>query len=432
MTPRRLVVVSHRGYKDSRSDARTQSALLPFGCTGIQRPENSGSIGEPKLVNILNPEDLLASSRVVQGEMVMPRRLWHAKTAYTTRFLAQRLANSLDGFFLSDGAAAPGSGDIVLASVVRVGQHPKLESPASRRQALYVGDEILVAYGNRYAPDQFLAKVPPTLDQCQLIAAGGVAGQVIGQHALMGAATELAPIGLLADDSGVLNLSRLAPHQLDATPFDASSPMHPRRRPPVLAVLGTSMNSGKTTVMSCLIKGLSAAGLIVSAGKATGTGSGNDPGMFADAGAAKVLDFTDFGVPTTFQLDHDRVRALFTGMVNALTDSNTDVIVLEVADGVYQGETRLLLADPVFRTIVDRVLFTAVDALGATAGLQLLRAADLRVAAVSGLLTSSPLAVQEASAAIDAPVLGTLSLCTPSVAVGMLPRSGEEPPASST
>jgi hypothetical protein len=356
----------------------------------------------------------------------MPRRLAHAKKAYTTRFLAQRLANSLDGFFLSDGAVAPDSGDIVLAKVLMIGQHRRLESPASRRQALYIDDEILVAYGNRYAPDQFLAKVPLALDQCQLIAAGGVAGQVIAQHASMGPATEIAPIGLLADDSGILNLSRLAPHQLDTTRSDASLRMLPRRRPPVIAVLGTSMNSGKTTTMSCLIKGLSAAGLTVSAGKATGTGSGNDTGMFVDAGAAKVLDFTDFGFPTTFQLDHSRVRAVFTGMVRALTDSNTDVILLEIADGVYQGETRLLLADPVFQTVVDRVIFTASDALGATAGLQVLRAADLRVAAVSGVLTSSPLAVQEASAAIDAPVLGTLSLCTPSVAVGLLPRSGDE------
>jgi hypothetical protein len=119
-------------------------------------------------------------------------------------------------------------------------------------------------------------------------------------------------------------------------------------------------------------------------------------------------------------------------MVSALTDSTTDVIVLEIADGVYQGETRLLLADPAFQTVVDRVIFTASDALGATAGLQLLRAANLRVAAVSGVLTSSPLAVQEASAAIDAPVLGTLSLCEPSVAVALLPDRGEKRTAAST
>lgn len=388
------------------------------------------------MAHTLNPEDLRTgllgqAGSTVRRELLMPRRLAHAKKAYTTRFLAQRLATSLDGFFLADGAVSPDPGDVVLARVSRIGQHTKLESPVSRRQALYIGDEILVAYGNRYAPDQFLAKVPSTLDQCQLIAAGGVAGQVIAQHASMGPATEIAPIGLLADDVGIVSLSRLAPHGLNTPPSDPPSRMLPRRRPPVVAVVGTSMNSGKTTAMSYLIKGLSAAGLVVSAGKATGTGSGNDAGMFVDAGAVKVLDFTDFGVPTTFELEHARVRAVFSGIVNALTDSNTDVIVLEIADGLYQGETRRLLADPAFHSVVDRVIFTANDALGATAGLQLLRLTGLRVAAVSGVLTSSPLAMEEASAAIDAPIIGTLTLCVPSVAAGLLPEHRTEQNAAS-
>jgi hypothetical protein len=36
---------------------------------------------------------------------------------------------------------------------------------------LFVGDEILVAYGHRYAPAQFLAEVPPDLGGCHLNAA---------------------------------------------------------------------------------------------------------------------------------------------------------------------------------------------------------------------------------------------------------------------
>jgi hypothetical protein len=191
------------------------------------------------------------------------------------------------------------------------------------------------------------------------------------------------------------------------------------------------MNSGKSTALSCLVRGLSEAGLIVSAGKATGTGSGNDPGMFVDAGAVKVLDFTDFGYPTTFQLHHGRVRALFSDLVTALTGSSPDVVVVEIADGVYQGETRALLADPVFQAAVDRVIFAAADALGAIAGLQVLHDACIDVAAVTGVLTSSPLAVREAAAATGVPVLNTGSLCEPGVALDLLPQSVREPAAVS-
>jgi hypothetical protein len=192
------------------------------------------------------------------------------------------------------------------------------------------------------------------------------------------------------------------------------------------------MNSGKSTALSCLVKGLTRAGLVVAAGKVTGTGSGNDPGMFTDAGAVQVLDFTDFGFSTTFQLDHGRVRGMFSSLVAALTGPATDVAVIEIADGVYQEETRRLLLDPLFRTVVDRVVFAATDALGAIAGLQAIRSANMDVAAVSGVLTSSPLAAREFAAASDVPVVSTSALCEPAVALSLLlPLTAPDPVAAS-
>ena len=46
-----------------------------------------------------------------------------------------------------------------------------LPASATSAQAL----EIMVAYGNRYAPDQFEAELPKTMASCHLAAAGGVA-----------------------------------------------------------------------------------------------------------------------------------------------------------------------------------------------------------------------------------------------------------------
>lgn len=351
----------------------------------------------------------LADAVVVE---LVPARLRAAKKAYTTRFLAQRLAGSSAGYHLQQGAPRPG--DVVLARVVEIGHHKKLEGPQSRRQTLFVGDEILVAYGNRYAPDQFLAEVPTDLSPCQLVAAGGLAGRVTEAHAKIESATELQPVGLLADAAGVVNLSGLAPHSVTGTPVFAG-------RPPVIAVLGTSMNSGKSTTLGCLVKGLSASGLTVSAGKATGTGSGNDAHLFTDSGAQLVLDFTDFGHPTTYKLDYEKVRSLLLGMIDTLIRPHTDVVVVEIADGVYQGETARLLNDPAFHAVVDHVVFSAADALGATAGLQVLGAAGVPVAAVSGVLTASPLATREAAAVIATPVIGTWDLCRPEVALTLLP-----------
>lgn len=313
----------------------------------------------------------------------------------------------------------PSPGDVVLARVEELGKHTRLESPHSRRQTLFVGDELLVAYGHRYAPDQFEAEVPSDLREAHLVAAGGLTGLVTAQHACIDAPTVVQPLGLVADGSGVLNLQRLAPHSPTAL-TDHVAERLPAGRPPVVAVLGTSMNSGKSTTLGCLVRGLSSSGLQVAAGKATGTGAGGDPRMFTDAGATKVLDFTDFGYPSTFRLPYEQVRSVLVSLIDELSDAETDVVVVEIADGVYQGETSRLLADPVFHAAVDRVVFAAADALGATAGVALLQSLDVGVAAVSGVLTSSPLGAREARAVLPVPVIDTYALSEPAVAQALM------------
>lgn len=352
-------------------------------------------------------------------EPVDPTRLRRVRKAYTTRFVAAATDSSADGYHLEYGnAVTPEAGDVVLARVTAIGKHTRLESPVSRRQMLFVGQEILVAYGNRYAPDQFLAEVPDSLEPTHLVAGGGVAGSVTAMHASIAAATEIEPIGLLADAEGRVTLDRFAPlgSQAHAAPA-AVGDVHP----PVIAVFGSSMNSGKSTVLGSVVHGFANAGMQVAAGKSTGTGAGNDPNHFRDAGAATVLDFTDYGHATTFKLGHERIREIFTGMVDELSASGPDVVIIEVADGVYQEETRRLLEDPAFHERVDRVVFASQDALGAVAGLQVLDGAGVTTAAVSGVVTSSPLASREASEVVAAPVIGTFELRDPAVALGLLP-----------
>src|SRR5881275_2278111 len=57
----------------------------------------------------------------------------------------------------------PQAGDLVLARVKRLGQHQHLEFVNGRRSRLWPEDEIVVAFGARYAPDQYEAVVPDDL-----------------------------------------------------------------------------------------------------------------------------------------------------------------------------------------------------------------------------------------------------------------------------
>ena len=349
-----------------------------------------------------------------------PVRLRRALKAYTTRFVAAAIESSADGYHLQYGAdVAPRAGDVVLARVIEIGKHTRLESPVSRRQLLFPGQEVLVAYGDRYAPDQFLAHVPSSLAPADLVAGGGLASRVVEMHASIDGATRIEPIGLLADHAGRVTLDRFAPLGSTATIGRASTGTS-TGKVPVVAVFGSSMNSGKSTVLGSIVNGLTNAGLRVAAGKSTGTGAGNDPNHFRDAGATTVLDFTDFGHPATYRLGHERIREIFVDMVDELAATAPDVVIIEVADGVYQEETRRLLEDPEFHARVDRVVFASQDALGAVAGLQVLDAAGAPTAAVSGVVTSSPLATREASEVLSVPVIGTFELREPEVALGLL------------
>ncbi|WP_114853310.1 DUF1611 domain-containing protein [Brachybacterium sp. YJGR34] len=364
---------------------------------------------EPAAVAAPAPAVDAARSREVRS------RLERAKHAFSTRTVGAFLRRA-EGVDLITEDHTPQPGEVLLARVTSIGQHKRLESPVSRRQILFEGDEIVVAYGSRYAADQFLAMIPEDLGPLHLAAAGGLASRVVDQHAAVSSPTALEVIGVLRDEQGPVTLARAAAHPV-VTGITARA-HRPAHEVPVIAVLGTSMNSGKSTVLAHLAHGLAAAGLRVAAGKATGTGAGNDYNLFLDAGAHRVLDFTDFGYSSTFQVGFEEVRDLFLSMADELAGGaeRPDVVLLEVADGLYQGETSRLLGEAEFGRVVDGILFAAGDALGAVGGVGALGALGREPAAVSGVLTSSPLATAEARRALEVPVVPTDELGTAEVA----------------
>ncbi|WP_094821706.1 DUF1611 domain-containing protein [Bordetella genomosp. 4] len=332
-------------------------------------------------------------------DLDLHQRLQHCKTAYSTRHVDLSMATDLVT------TVSPRAGDLVLAVVSKLGHHKALESRDGRRCTLFVGDEIVVAYGNRYAPDQFEAEIRGDLGPCDLVAAGGIASNVLSRSAKTSAATTITPVGLLADRTGrILNVA------------DAALPtLREPKTARVYAVIGASMNAGKTTTAVSLIRGFRAAGYRVGSAKVTGTGAGGDLWRMMDAGARPALDFTSAGVVSTYKVEHaELLRICFTLASHAMR-TGIDVLVLEIADGLYQRETAMLLQSPEFQQLVDGVFFAARDALGAKAGVDWLARHHLKTLAISGIITIAPLAIQEATEAVGLPVLGLDALGDPAM-----------------
>lgn len=328
-----------------------------------------------------------------------PHRLRRVKFAYTTRHVDHDAVGGL-----LTGELRPRAGDLVLARVDELGQHKRLELGDGRRSILFPGDEIVVCYGNRYAPDQFEAELPHDLAPCQLVAAGGVAARELNRHVSISAATSITPLGLLADRDGVpLNLDQftLGPAELDV------------ERPPTLAVIGSAMNAGKTTTAANLVRGLVQSGRRVGAAKVTGTGAGGDIWFLVDAGAGPVLDFTAVGLPSTYLAGSEAIERAFEELVGHLAAAEVDTIVLEVADGVCHAETAALLESIVFHQLVDGALFASTDALSAAGAVEYLRERDVPLLAISGVVSASPLATREAEAITGLPVIDVAGLRDP-------------------
>lgn len=333
-------------------------------------------------------------------------RVLRAKAAYTTRRIPRE-----DIATLVTGDVTPKTGDVVLARIEKVGQHPRIELATGRRSRLFVGDEVLLCVGNRYAPDQFEAVIPRGLGQCAMVAAGGIAAEVLTRSDKVANATAIHLHGLVGDGQGnVLNLERYALPKIN--------PSSPRQV--VLAVAGTAMNAGKTETVTNLIKGLVHAGFRVGAAKVTGTGAGGDVWSALDAGANPVLDFTDAGLASTYQVPAERVERAALTLLAYLSESEADVIVLELADGLLQTETARLLESQRFASFLDGVIFAAGDALGAVAGIQWLNQKHLNVLGASGVLTRSPLAIRELETVIGMPVFGMDTLNNPLEAAALV------------
>lgn len=324
---------------------------------------------------------------------------WTAKWAFTTRRVTRADARGLSLEF-SDAKA----GDLILCEIANVGQHRKIQLSNQRYSEFYPGDQVVLCVGSRYAPDQFQGDATIAGEHCDLMAAGGVAGTVVRAHASMKPPTSLRPLGLVTDTNGeVINIARYAVAASDIP--DSVT---------VIAVVGASMNAGKTTAAVGLAHGLNRAGLRAAGAKATGTGAFGDVNAMEDAGVP-AIDFTDAGFASTYQVDHEALINCFETLVGTAASRGADVVVVEFADGIFQEETAALLTTSRIRDRLDGVVFAAPDAVSSAGGVTWLRDNLFAPLAVSGKVTCSPIAEDEAVLQTGVPHLSRAKLCDPDV-----------------
>lgn len=362
-----------------------------------------------KLRSVLEPNTQPLKSMTSTNRMQPDvARLHRASWAFTTRRVPHDIANST---IRPEGS--PNAGDLVLARVDAIGHHAGLQLTNGRRKVMFEGDEIVVVYGNRYASSQFEALLPETMGPCHLVAGGGLASRAVSWHnRITKGPTHITPVGLLVDADG----QRINLRDFAIQPKNQISLPHPT----TVAVVGTSMDSGKTQTAAYFAKGLIAGGLRVGYAKITGTGAGGDTWLLKDAGAAPVLDFTDAGMATTYMVSPEKIESILMTLVVQIAREGVDVIILEIADGVFQRETATLLQSPVFNQLVSGIVVAARDSMGASAGVNWLNTQNTQVLAISGVISSAPLQSEEAKRTLALPVYNREELATAITAMSLI------------
>ncbi len=345
----------------------------------------------------------IVESRPAQS--ISSARIAKAKQSFVTRRMVLGEATMLHPSMM------PVAGDLCLARLVRKGHHQRIELPDGRRARMHDGDEIILAYGNRYASDQFHGVVPVSPGPCQLAAAGGIAATVVDRHMSTKRPTDIEVLGTLCRSDGTpLNL---ADHRLPMDPAMGGT------RPFVIAVFGSGMNAGKTTSVCDILRALSQANIRASVVKITGTGAGGDIWQYCDSGAANALDFTDAGFASTMNLSIEELEQITDRLLEAASP-NCDCIVVEIADGLLQRETSMLLCSSQFREAIDSIVLATPDPLSALGGKAFLDQLGYDVAAFVGRISTSPLFVQELEGASAVPVLTSEVLSDDERAIGVL------------
>ena len=261
---------------------------------------------------------------------------------------------------------------------------------------IFPGDVLAGVLGDRYATDQYEGEAIAAGPTGHLLGQGGVCGHMADKNEKMPDPTLLEWVGRLADAAGQpLYLRRFA-----VRPRRVNAP-----RPKTLLVVGASMNAGKTTTAAQAIRHLAGEGRRVAAAKITGTACRKDPGMMEDAGAVKVLDFTHCGYPSTANLQAGDLFGVAEDLRAILLEARPEFVVYEIADGILQRETRLLLEDHAFRRTIDAVMYAAPESPSCEIGVRRLREWGYNVIAVAGLVANSRLGMAEAEAATGVPCL---------------------------
>lgn len=263
-------------------------------------------------------------------------------------------------------------GDYVLAEVLP-GEADRylVEGIDGAEIEVHSGDRLVGAFGDRAATLEVVGSWRHIGDDLRMhaLTAAGVFGVATSASPVL--SRPLAPLRYLGHavrDGHVLGMKdfvTVAPdREIDA---------------PVILIIGTSMNSGKTVSAVAMIKQLAAMGHRVVGAKVTGVGRYRDTRAMRAAGAHAIVDFVDAGLPSTLVPADEYADGLH-NLCAKIAAHEPDVLVVEVGASPLEP----YCGDIAMRMLMPKVVVTVLCSSDPYAVWGLMRAFDIRPDLITG------------------------------------------------
>jgi hypothetical protein len=268
-----------------------------------------------------------------------------------------------------------------------------LELNSGRMAKLSRGDIVVGALGHRQALFGYSGHIPPSIkagDVIQMLNIGGVLGVVDSANPAKGRPFDARVIGVvlqfpyLGERIGI-------PARVGYQRLDLDAALNARGIP-VVAMVGTCMEAGKTAAACSIVGRMRHRGLNVHAFKATGVSLRRDVLAMEDAGARRSMIFTDLGVVTTTAHNGP---AITRSLLTAMAEGEPDLIIFELGDGLLGAYgVEAILSAPDIKNALTSVVLSANDPVAAWGGVKLLREKfNIEPAVVTGPATDNTVGV---------------------------------------
>jgi hypothetical protein len=285
---------------------------------------------------------------------------------------------------------------IVVKVLAEAGKNNLLEYTTGRIGFLVEGDILPVALGKRRALREYSGDIPTHVspgDILYYLCESGVVGEIRGINEKWGSPLPVEVLGSLLIDDQPANIKDYSLPRATSLPTSA----------PIIGVVGTCMNIGKTTTICKMIRHFKRQGLKVAGVKLSGVASTQDLDTIADAGADPVLGFMDAGLPSTC-MDANEAIEVALGVLQAANTSNPDLIVAEFGDGIL-GEYHVgdMLRSPEIQKHISSFIVGTSDFVGAWGAKQIMQQYGLNITLITGSVVNNDTGVHFVESQIGLP-----------------------------